>query len=90
MRAQFGCNAVFFWNEFRANRVAVAFRPKQFLAQSFTVLQARNKLAIAPEVGNGTKEDASVSSHSTLVNVSQVLGSIVECSHGVVESFDLK
>ena len=94
LRTQFGCNAVLFWNELRADRVAVVFRPKQFLAQSFTVLQARHKLLVIPEQAvtskGGSEETASAPLHSTLVNVSQVLASMVESSLGVIESFDLK
>ena len=89
LRRQFGCNVVLFWNELRADRVAVVFRPKQFLAQSFTVLQARHKLLVTSEA-NDSEESAAASLHSTVVNVSEMLASMVESNQGVIESFDLK
>jgi len=78
---------VLFWNELRADRVAVVFRPKQFLAQSFTVLQARHKLLVTSEA-NDSEESAPL--HSTVVNISEMLASMVESNQGVIESFDLK
>jgi hypothetical protein len=87
LRRRFGDIALFFWNAAKGDLLGIVWKPKAFLAHSFSILDCRNALPIASvnaATAAANTSDAGAKTDCVVMNITKIISDMVAASDGVI------
>jgi hypothetical protein len=89
LRRRFGDIALFFWNAAKGDLLGIVWKPKAFLAHSFSILDCRNVLPIASTgsvaaTAAANTSDGGAKSDCVVMNITKIISDMVAASDGVI------